>query len=74
MLLPKGFDRIKNILMDKHNKNIISVPSIDDIFHILGDGKGISFIPKSNKNISLGKQHKVNFAIHHAPFNIGVRV
>ncbi|HGJ5859342.1 MAG TPA: LysR family transcriptional regulator [Arsenophonus nasoniae] len=73
MLLSKGFEKIKNLLMDKHKKNIISVPSIDDVFQILGDGKGISFIPKSNKNISLGKQHKVNFAIPPAPFNIEVR-
>ncbi|HGJ5866635.1 LysR family transcriptional regulator [Arsenophonus nasoniae] len=73
MLLSKGFERIKNLLMDKHKKNIISVPSIDDVFQILGDGKGISFITKSNKNISLGKQHKVNFAIPPAPFNIEVR-
>ncbi|WGL98006.1 LysR family transcriptional regulator [Arsenophonus sp. aPb] len=73
MLLSKGFERIKNLLMDKHKKNIISVPSIDDVFQILSDGKGISFIPKSNKNISLGKQHKVNFAIPPAPFNIEVR-
>lgn len=70
MLLSKAFERIKNLLMDKHKKNIISVSSIDDVFQILGDGKGISFIPKSNKNISLGKQHKVNFAIPPAPFNI----
>lgn len=73
MLLSKGFERIKNLLMDKHKKNIISVSSIDDVFQILGDGKGISFIPKSNKNISLGKQHKVNFAIPPAPFNIEFR-
>lgn len=73
MLLSKAFERIKNLLMDKHKKNIISVSSIDDVFQILGDGKGISFIPKSNKNISLGKQHKVNFAIPPAPFNIEVR-
>lgn len=73
MLLSKRFERIKNLLMDKHKKNIISVPSIDDVFQILGDGKGISFIPKSNKNISLGKQHKVNFTIPPAHFNIEFR-